>query len=265
MSLLVLAALATLNPANPPARTSAAHTSGIEARTVHSIEWKVGAIGHTLRVRSDGNEFKLIDRPHTWLRSIVGPMVSTFVHRRWQSDRGNYQTIEVVTQYQGEYQFDLIGWLDDSGQAGLAARQLLEQATVGLVDGELDPPKWPTRPQCPTPDSLQAWDGGFVELSAMLVTAQCFSDDDIRIEPESFWVEHWDGQSMTLAVQRHHCEAQRSACDGGVVYLRIRPPQIWNDWLENATSGQGFVRHRNALRAQDVPTDDNNNPLPAPE
>ena len=230
---LLLVVLAASDPA-PPAATGPA---------VPPIRWTVDGISHALRVETTDGELALADRPHATLRSVVGPMVSTLHQQWWTADSGGYVTTKIVTEYEGSYEFDLIGWLDQSGQAGLALRQLAEGERWSLdgVNAIATAQGWPDRPQCPSPDGLARWDGGFVEMANLLVTAECVSDGAVGIEPDAFWVDAWDGKTVTLAVQREHCEAQRSACGGAFSRLKIRPPERWLPWLEDAVEGRGYV------------------------
>lgn len=213
------------------------------ATEVQAVTWSVRGISHTLRVRSDADAgLKLIDRPHEYLRSVVGPMVSTLMDHSWTADNGGYRTLKVVTEYQGKYQFDLIGYLDASGQSGPVLAQLLQNRSC-LLDGDctLDPSAWPSHPHCPSAKALNAYDGGFVEMANMLVTAECFASDAVRIEPESFWVESWNGEKVTMAVQRDHCEGARSACGGAFTRVELTPPPAWKTWLDDANAGKGYL------------------------
>jgi hypothetical protein len=239
--LLLAAALASNAPEAPRAPDEASSAPPAESTT--TIRWKVRGISHSLDVqRNDGGDLALVGRDSEYLRSVVGPLMSTLHRRTWQGESGTYRTLRIVTETQGPYVFDLVSWLDKSGQSGIVLRQLLESSTCDF-DGKCGAPlaRWPTRPQCPSAESLAAYDGGFVEMSRLLVDTQCFTEEQIRVQPEAFWVDDWNGEHVTLAVQREHCKESTTACDGRVSFVSFRPPRMWNDWLENAASAKGYL------------------------
>ena len=208
------------------------------AASGRTVTWSFGGVSHSLRVRPDKDDLALQDRDHAWLRSVVGPMMSTLHHRTM----GEYHSLQVRTEYQGQYQFDLIGWLDESGQSGSAILQLLTGPACRLK-GSCEPRyfAWSDRPHCPSPKAVAAWDGGFVELAGMLVSAECVTDEAIGVEPGAFWVDNYDGGTVTLAVAREHCEQQPRTCNGVVSYISVAPPEDWKPWLEAAQAGRGYL------------------------
>lgn len=216
-------------------------TAGPDAPS--TIEWTVRGVSHSLEVQSEEDgSLALTGREGEYLRSVVGPLLSTLHRKTWTGEAGTYRTLKISTEMQGRYPFDLVSWIDESGQSGMVLRQMLDNSTCDF-DGKCGAPqgRWPARPQCPSPGALAAYDGGFVEMSRLLIDAHCFAEEQVRLQPESFWVDDWDGSLVTLAVQREHCEASTSACDGRITFVKIRPPRVWNGWLEDAAAGRGYL------------------------
>ena len=240
VQLLLAAALASTASESSPAN------AGVEpdpAQTTQTIHWKVRGMSHALDVeKTEAGDLALVGRDGEYLRSIVGPMMSTLQRKTWQGEAGTYRTLRISTETQGPYPFDLVQWIDQSGQAGSVLRQMLESSTCDF-NGKCGAPagRWPTRPQCPSPAALSAYDGGFLEMSRLLVDAQCFTEEQVRVQPEGFWIDGFDGERITMAIQREHCQESTSACDGRVSFVSMTPPRAWNRWLENAAAGQGFL------------------------
>lgn len=206
------------------------------------IAWSFEGRAHRLPVRAVGDDLVVVGRPQMRLRSAVGPFVSLLEDRTWVTESGGYRTQKIVVETYGTQSFDLITWLDRSNQSGVVMSQLV-QGPRCMIGGDCEPPRadWPARPQCPSLPAVQRWDGGFVELANALVEAGCFTDQEVGIQSEGFWIDSFDGERIGLAVQREHCEAARSACGAVVSFVMLRPPTAWLDWLEQARDGGGYL------------------------
>lgn len=239
-ALLLLATALVSNAAQAPAPADAASSPATT-----TIRWTVRGISHSLKIAATpSGDLGLVGREGEFLRSVVGPMMSTLHKKTFKGDSGTYRTLELKTETQGPYPFDLVSWLDASGQSGMALRQILESSTCDFRSNCGAPAgRWPSRPQCPSADSLAAYDGGLLEMSRLLVEAQCFTEEQVRIQPEAFWIDAWDGKEVTLAVQRERCHESTTACDGRMSFVTFRPPRRWNGWLEDAAAGKGYLPH----------------------
>jgi len=218
-----------------------------EAQLQH-IAWSWEGLAQTLAVRSsvDG-ELALVDRPDELLRSVVGPMVSTLKRKHWLAESGGYVDLAIVTERRGAYHFDLLAWVDASRQSGAFMRQLLTVERCGL-DSDCHPaPAWPTAARCPTAQGVAAWDGAFADLASALLRSSCFTAEALALEAGSFWIDDAQGELVRLAVQREHCDGDRSSCIGSLVYVDLRAPEAWHDWLADAKAGKGFLPRTRAF------------------
>lgn len=210
---------------------------------VRTIAWSVFGVDQSVRVLSDDDkpwELALESEPKTWLRSIVGPMFST-VQISEASD-GTPEVAQIITRIDDDAPFDLIQWIDTSDQSGAALAQLLTNPRC-TMEGQCDETSlaWPDHPHCPSAESIAAWDGGILELSRMLVATECFTDAQIGIQPEAFWIDDWQDGQVTLAVQREHCLGDEGACRGEVSFVKLTPPASWRPWLEEAYAHRGHL------------------------
>lgn len=216
---------------------------------VRTIRWSHGGITHAMDVRPEGQDLQILSRPDAYLRTAIGPLVAV-VHRGSLEREGKtVHRSRIETQLQGRTEaFDLIGWLDESGQSGMALRQLVEARVCDTQGRCASKPEvtWSSRPDCPSAEALEQWDGGFVEMANVLIGAQCVPEAAVQLEPGAFWVDDWDGRRVTLAVQRDHCDASPKPCNAHVSYLQMTPPASWRAWLSSAIEGQGHVARLSA-------------------
>ena len=223
------------------AQAEAAQPSAIHLRT---IAWSVFGVDQSVRVASNEErpwELALESNPNTWLRSIVGPFFSTVEFQDADTD-GRHHTARILTRIDGEVSFDLVNWLDGSGQGGAVLAQLLTGPRCSMegtcVDTETP---WPDHPHCPSAKSIAAWDGGILELSAMLVDTECFTDRLVGIQADAFWIDDWKNGTVTLAVQREFCLDESADCRGEVSFVTMTPPKAWRPWLDAATKHRGHL------------------------
>ncbi len=228
------------------ALSSAAQTEGAAPSAVHvrAIVWSVFGVEQSVRVSSDEArpwELALESQPDTWLRSIVGPFFST-VQFQDADAAGSHHTARVVTRIDSDASFDLVRWLDGSGQAGPVLAQLLT-APRCTMEGSCaaNETPWPEHPHCPSAASISAWDGGILELSQLLVDTECFSDAQVGIQADAFWIDGWENGTVTLAVQREHCLDQDADCRGEVSFVSMTPPKAWRAWLNAAAEHKGHL------------------------
>ncbi len=228
------------------ALSSAAQTEAPTPSATHvrAIVWSVFGVEQSVRVASDDArpwELALESEPDTWLRSIVGPFFST-VEFQDADAQGQHHTARVVTRIDDEASFDLVRWLDGSGQSGAVLAQLLTGPRCSMegVCAASETP-WPEHPHCPSAASIGAWDGGILELSRMLVDSECFSDAQVGIQEGAFWIDAWENGTVTLAVQREHCLDQDADCRGEVSFVAMTPPKAWRPWLADAAEHKGHL------------------------
>jgi hypothetical protein len=244
------------------ATTSAAQAEAPTPSAVHmrTIAWSVFGVEQSVRVTSDDSrpwELALESHTNTWLRSIVGPFFST-VQFREPDAAGEHHTARIVTRIDSETSFDLVNWLDSSGQSGPVLAQLLTGprcSMEGACEGE--PVPWPEHPHCPSEASVRSWDGGTLELSRMLVASECFSDAQIGIQADAFWVDDWEAGTVTLAVQREHCLDTTAQCHGEVSFVDLAPPKAWRPWLDAAAKHRGHLARLAPSQPAPEPTPSN--------
>lgn len=208
--------------------------------TTETVQWSYQGIAHAIEVQADHGDRRIVGQPNAQLRSAVGPLFAVVTHNLETIEGQELHHRRIETKLDG---FDLIGWLDESSQAGIALSQLVD-APLCDTHGQCPtapPPVWEQRPHCPSKAAVEHWDGGFVELASLLVNAECIEAPRVRLEPESFWIDAWDGNTATLAVQRDHCIAADTACEPHISWLELEVPPTWLDWLEPTTQGEGFL------------------------
>ena len=232
--------------------TAAALTSAVEAQPVpnnpvhvRTIAWSIFGVDQSVRVTSNDArpwELSLENAPDVWLRSIVGPFFST-VEFHDPDANGEHHTAQVVTRIDSAIAFDLVNWIDHSRQSGPVLAQLLSNPRCTMeATCETPAPAWPEQPQCPSAAAIESWDGGMMELSRMLVSTGCFTDAQVGIQAGAFWIDGWDGESVTLAIQREHClDADANACRGEVSFVAMKPPKSWHPWLTDAKDRHGHL------------------------
>jgi|GEM_PF-2328235 len=241
--LSLLLACTTAAALSSAAQAEAPTPSAVHVRT---IAWSVFGVDQSVRVTSNDErpwELSLESQPDTWLRSIVGPFFST-VQFADPDEHGKHHTAQVVTRVDSETSFDLVNWLDGSKQSGAVLAQLLTGPRCSM-EGTCMPNEaaWPEHPHCPSVEGLQAWDGGLLELSRMLVATECFSDADLGIQAGAFWIDGWENDTVTLAVQREFCIDQDADCRGEVSFVTMTPPKAWRPWLDEAAKHRGHLPH----------------------
>lgn len=223
------------------AQAEAPAPSAVQIRT---IVWTAFGVEQSVRVSSDDArpwELALESQPDTWLRSIVGPFFSTVAFQEADAD-GQHHTAQVVTRIENEASFDLVTWLDGSKQSGSVLAQLLSEPRCSMEGTcTVQATLWPEHPHCPSVDALRAWDGGILELSQMLVDTQCFTDAQVGIQADAFWIDAWEGGVVTLAIQREHCIDASSECSGEVSFVSLTPPKSWRPWLDEANEHRGHL------------------------
>lgn len=223
------------------AQTEAPSPSAAQIRT---IAWSAFGVEQSVRVSSDDArpwELALESQPDTWLRSIVGPFFSTVAFKDADAE-GQHHTAQILTRVENEASFDLVTWLDGSKQSGKVLAQLVSEPRCSM-EGTCTPQEtpWPEHPHCPSIEALGAWDGGILELSRMLVDTECFSDAQVGIQANAFWIDSWEGGTVTLAVQREHCIDASVACRGEVSFVTMTPPKAWRSWLDEANEHRGHL------------------------
>ncbi len=248
---LLLACTTTVALATGTAAATAPAT--VPASHIRTIAWTAFGIDQSIRVYSDDArpwELALESRPNTWLRSIVGPIFSTVEFHTSIEDAPQH-TAKIHTEIDQELSFDLVRWLDDSGQSGAVLQQLLSSARCSM-EGQCTASTvaWPEHPHCPSSTSVAAWDGGLLELSRMLVATECFSDQDVGVQPESFWIDGWNDGVMTLAIQREHCDEASTDCRAEVSFVELAPPPAWRPWLDDAAGERGHLPRLAPKRAE---------------
>ncbi len=239
--LAFLLACTTAAVLSSAAQAEAPTPSSVHVRT---IAWSVFGVDQSVRVASDDArpwELTLESQPDTWLRSIVGPFFSTVEFKDADAD-GEHHTARIVTRVDSEASFDLVRWLDGSGQSGPVLTQLLTAPRCSMEGTcEDNETAWPDHPHCPSAESIRSWDGGILELSRMLVATECFSDAQVGIQADAFWIDGWDDTTVTLAVQREFCIDQSAACQGEVSFVTMTPPKTWRPWLDEAAKHRGHL------------------------
>ncbi len=229
------------------ALTSAAQTeapSPTSAVQMRTIVWTAFGVEQSIRVTSNDArpwEITLESQPDTWLRSIVGPFFSTVAFKDADA-QGEHHTAQVLTRIDSGTSFDLVTWLDGSKQSGKVLEQLVSEprcSMEGTCVAQQTP--WPEHPHCPSSGALKAWDGGILELSRMLVDSGCFTDAQVGIQADAFWIDSWEGGVVTLAVQREHCIDTSAACIGEVSFVTMTPPKSWRPWLDEASEHHGHL------------------------
>ena len=226
--------------------SSAAQAEAPPPSTIHlrTIAWSVFGVEQSVRVASNEDrpwELALESNPDTWLRSIVGPFFST-VEFQDANAEGEHHTARILTRIDSEVSFDLVNWLDGSKQAGPVLAQLLTAPRCSM-EGTCadDETPWPDHPHCPSAKSIAAWDGGILELSRMLVDTECFTDRQVGIQADAFWIDDWKDGEVTLAVQREFCLDDSADCRGEVSFVTMTPPKAWRPWLDEAAKHHGHL------------------------
>lgn len=218
------------------------------------IAWSLEGLEQTLVVRgAEDGELTLVDRPDELLRSVVGPIVSTLKRKHWLAENGGYVDLAIVTERRGAYHFDLLAWVDASKQSGAFMRQLLTAERCGL-DSDCRPAEaWPSAARCPSAQAVAAWDGAFNDLASALLRSSCFTAEALALEAGSFWIDDAQGDHVRLAVQREHCDGDRSSCMGSLVYVDLRAPKAWQGWLADAKAGRGFLPRTRGFAGTQAP------------
>lgn len=240
----MLSLLLAFITAAAPESAAQAETPPASATHMRTITWSVFGVEQSVRVSSDESrpwELALESHADTWLRSIAGPFFST-VQFREADPNGEQHTARVVTRVDSEASFDLVTWLDGSKQSGAVLAQLLTSPRCSM-EGTCATAQstWPEHPHCPSLEAVTAWDGGLLELSRMLVASECFSDAQVGIQADAFWIDEWENGEVTLAVQREHCLDTTATCRGEVSFITMTPPKMWRPWLDDAAKHRGHL------------------------
>ncbi len=200
------------------------------------LAWSVGSETHSLEVLvpPDLDESSIaVGSPTSgvFLRSVVGPMVSTYRQEDTETERGGFTTQIIEVENKSKYVFSLVKYLDESSQAGRVVAAWLRKPVSEYRPG----------PSCPAPADFTGSTEPFGRIVQGLEAARCIRVGSLE-PPSAFWIDGWDGaQQVQLTIQAWHPVARRSALSLETVQAQIRAPREWLPWLAATDQGNGAV------------------------